>query len=200
MAVLNNFLKALAAGDNVRDYTHASRIFRDDEYNLAPKNSFLFYVLFEFNSAVRPFTDFNADPGKTYSIGTLVKNITLPSYQINLQEKNQYGKHTYTQTRINYNPVSVTFHDDMSDVINELWTNYYRYYYADSNKDRNRASNETSDKYTPDFNVTEYGYKGFNIYGDNVQPFLKSIKIYSLHKKEFTEYTIVNPIIETMSQ
>jgi len=194
----NNFLKALAAGDGVNDYTHASRVFRDDGYALTPKSSFLYYVLFEFNEVVRPYTDFSADPQRSYEIGVLVKNITLPSFQIAISEKNQYGKHTYTQTRINYNPVSVTFHDDMANTITEFWANYYKYYYADSNKNKSVTS-EDSYKYRSDFDTNNYGYKGFSPRGDSVEPFLKSIKVYSLHKKEFTEYTLVKPVIETMS-
>ena len=199
MAFFDDFLKALAAGDSIKDYSHASRIFRDDGYNLAPKSSFLYYVLFEFNEAVRPYTDFSADPRRTYEIGVLIKNIQLPSFQVNLQEKNQYGKHTYTQTRINYNPVQITFHDDMANTINEFWANYYRYYYADALKDRTTIGSEESYKYATDYDTNNYGYKGFNSTGGSVEPFLKSIKIYSLHKKEFTEYTLVKPVIEGMT-
>ena len=202
MAFFDDFLKALATGDSIKDYSHASRIFRDDGYNLAPKSSFLYYVLFKFNGAVRSQTDFSADQGRTYEIGVLVKNIQLPSFQLALQEKNQYGKHTYTQTRVNYNPVQITFHDDMANTINEFWANYYRYYYADANKDRfsfNPLTDTESNKYTPNYDTNKYGYKGFDQNGASVQPFLESIKIYSLHKKEFTEYTLVKPMIETMT-
>lgn len=195
---LNNFLKALAAGDNVRDYEHASRIFRDNGYDLAPKSQHLYYVLFEFNEGVRQFTDFMADQTRTYEIGVLVNQIQLPGFQIALAEKNQYGKHTYTQTRINYNPVEITFHDDMANTITEFWSNYYKYYYADATNPQ-RTANENTYKYSPDFDSNSYGYKGFTPTGESVQNFLKSVKIYSLHKKQFTEYTLVKPIIETMT-
>lgn len=195
---LNNFLKALAAGDNVRDYEHASRVFRDNGYDLAPKSQHLYYVLFEFNEGVRQFTDFMADQTRTYEIGVLVNQIQLPGFSVNLAEKNQYGKHTYTQTRINYNPVEITFHDDMANTITEFWSNYYKYYYADGT-DRQSTANENPYKYSPDFNTNAYGYKGYTPTGESSQNFLKSVKIYSLHKKEFTEYTLVKPMIENMT-
>ena len=193
----NNFLKALAAGDTIADYRHASSVFVDDGYNLSPKSTFLYYVLFEFNENVRRFTDFNTDQTRTYEIGVLVKEAQLPNFEITLAEKNQYGKHVYTQTRINYNPVQLVFHDDMSNTINEFWANYYKYYYADATNPA-ATKNESSYKYTPDFDTNSYGYKGFDATGTSVQPFLKSVKIYSLHKKDFTEYTLVNPTISSM--
>ena len=47
--MLNSFLKALATGDNIRDFKHASRTFVDGNFRLSPKHKFLFHVVFQVN-------------------------------------------------------------------------------------------------------------------------------------------------------
>jgi hypothetical protein len=197
LSFFDNFLQALSKGDEIRDYQHASRVFRDNDYTLSPKFQFLYYVLFEFNPKVRPYTDFSADTSKTYEVGMLVKSAQLPSFDFEIEEKNQYGRHVNVQTRINYTPVQLVFHDDVSNTINTFWINYYRYYYADASKDIN-APDDVAYRYTEEFAANRHGYKGYTQDGLSVEPFLKSIKIYSLHQKQFTEYTLVNPIIRSM--
>ena len=44
MALYNADLKPLEPGKGVRDYQHAKRLFLDDNYRLAPKQKFLYYV------------------------------------------------------------------------------------------------------------------------------------------------------------
>jgi hypothetical protein len=96
-------------------------------------------------------------------------------------------------------------HDDQSNVVHNLWLNYYRYYYADSTWGGTgpigTARNNTpgayqNNKYLPStdlFNPVNYGLNSKL----TVAPFFRSITIYQLNRKLFTSYKLVNPIIQS---
>jgi hypothetical protein len=117
----------------LRDYTHASLTFRTDgTYEKAPKLKFLFHVYFDINPEVSNV------PNANY--GLLVKTVRLPSFNMQVDTMNQYNRKRLIQTKIKYDPVDITFHDDTgtatgSDyaggMIRSLWKAYYNYYYAD---------------------------------------------------------------------
>jgi hypothetical protein len=62
----------------------------------------------------------------------LVKSCELPKYNMSVEEKTQYNKKMYAATRIAYEPVNITFHDDHADTVNAFWKKYYEYHIADS--------------------------------------------------------------------
>jgi hypothetical protein len=185
--VINSFLKALATGDNVRDYKHASRTFVDGNYRLAPKHKFLFHVVFQVN----PGLGFSFSGSENLEASFLVKTVELPKYNFEIVEHNQYNRKRYHHNKINYSPCNITFHDDNSDVIRNLWYAYYAYY----NNDPQYESSGTygyKDTYKPMMdNARQWGLDR------NTKPFFTGIKIYSLYQKKYTEYWLVNPIIES---
>jgi len=119
---------------------------------------------------------------------------------MNLEERLQYNKKVYVGTRIKYNPVNIVFHDDHADTVNAFWKAYYEYNIADSQSiNRTQIVDIAKDDMYHDTNrkvVTQFGM-------DNAQkrgkPFLKSVQIFVLHKKTFTGFTLVNPIIGSFS-
>lgn len=153
------FLGQVAGGvvaphGNLGDYQHASRLFVDNTFALAPKNSWIFYVSFDISqAAIRGDGGGGTGPGQgsgllglikesikslddwkgrhQQELGMLVKSSDLPKFTIETETMNQYNKKTIVQKKITYNPINITFHDDMSNVTHRLWTYYYNYYYAD---------------------------------------------------------------------
>jgi hypothetical protein len=135
----------------------------------------------------------------------LVKSADLPKFSIATEVVNQYNRKTVIQKNINYNPVSINMHDDQSNVVHNLWVNYYRYYYADSTwggtgpigtaRDNTPGAFQNN-KYLPStdlFNPVNYGLNSKL----TVAPFFRSITIYQMNKKLFTSYKLVNPIIQS---
>ena len=111
MGIINSVLKALEVGDAVRDYQHASRTFVANEYEFHPRLSNLFHVIFTFTpEASRLFSNIDK-----LELPILVKSAQLPSFSIDVQTHNQYNRQVHSQHKINYTPVSITFHDDSSD-------------------------------------------------------------------------------------
>jgi len=123
-------LRPFPGDQGLRDYTHASKTFRSSGYDLAPRNKFLFYVYFNLNTNIPAVANLTSG-GKSSTIGLMVKTAQLPSYQIDVQTMNQYNRKRLVQTKINYNPAQIVFNDDASDLVRNMWYQYYQYYYSD---------------------------------------------------------------------
>jgi hypothetical protein len=196
-----NFLgQVFNAGTQVKDYSHASRLYVDDFYRLAPKVGFLYYVILNINTNLKSrypiLSELESKTNKFLEIGLLVKNADLPKFKIETEVVNQYNRKTVIQKNIGYQSVNFTFHDDHNNTTNGLWKAYYNYYYADG---LNKNGLDVPDL----FGDTKYKNIGANInestsYGLNnrqTEPFFKSIDIFQLNRKQFTGFRLVNPLI-----
>ena len=198
MPSINNFLQGFQDGlPGMKDYRHASRLYLDDNFKLMPKQKFLFHVVFNTDETLF-YGGFN--PNERYELNMLVKSCDLPKYNMSVEEKTQYNKKMYAATRIAYEPVNITFHDDHADTVNAFWKKYYEYHIADSvamNSDL--AISNTKDDYYDGIdkkNITKFG---MDTPAQRKKPYLKGIEIFVLHKQRFTSMTLVNPVIGSFS-
>lgn len=218
MAFGQDFLKAFFGNDYVKDYTHASKIFRTNGYENAPKFKFLFHVYFTLNTLEIPALANIFQGTDQATIGLLVKTVDLPKYKVDVETLNQYNRKRLVQTKIEYQPVSVKFHDDNGDLIRNLWYNYYSYYYKDPTQAyrgqtplngsigpsatlSNGFNYNNRDIYSNDRYVNDWGFIGESYSdGTNSQsgkpPFFKDISIYGFDQHKFFEYVLINPVIE----
>ena len=200
MPSINNFLKGFQDGlPGMKDYRHASRLYLDDNYKLMPKQKFLFHVVFQLDESLF-VNGFN--PHERMELNMLVKSADLPKYGMNLEEKIQYNKKMYAATRIQYEPVNITFHDDHADTVNAFWKKYYEYNIADSIEIQHSDAliSSTKDDY---YDAIEQR-KRINKFGldtpkEKKKPYLRGIEIFVLHKQRFTSMTLVNPVIGSFS-
>ena len=88
MSFGQDFLKGFIGDNGLRDYTHASKTFRTNGYELAPKLKFLFHTYFNLNPNI-PGVQQMMGNGDVTSIGLSLKTIDLPSYQIEVDTLNQ---------------------------------------------------------------------------------------------------------------
>jgi len=198
MPSINNFLKGFQDGlPGMKDYRHASRLYIDNNHKLMPKQKFLFHVVFNTDETL--FVDsFNTN--ERYELNMLVKSCDLPKYNMSVEEKTQYNKKMYAATRIAYEPVNITFHDDHADTVNAFWKKYYEYHIADSvsmNSDL-QISNTKDDLYDWGDKRTTNKF-GMDTPNQRKKPYLKGIEIFVLHKQRFTSMTLVNPVIGSFS-
>lgn len=183
MSSLAKFLLGGLGLGKVRDYAHAAKTFRSNGFANAGRYKFLFHVYFNMNPAVG---------GMSRTLSYLVKKIELPKFTVDLKELNQYNRKQITQTKIKYNPITITFQDDNAAQIRELWRAYYNYYYADG---RYQGS-------VYNFNDLYIGTRLNTNWGLNAgsyEPFFNSIDIYSLHGGEAAKISIINPIISNFN-
>ena len=198
MPSINNFLKGFQDGlPGMKDYQHASRLYIDNNHKLMPKQKFLFHVVFNTDETL--FVDgFNAN--ERYELNMLVKACDLPKYDLSYEEKTQYNKKMYTATRIAYDPVNITFHDDHADTVNAFWKKYYEYHIADSiNMNNDLTISSTKDDYYDGIDKKSMTKFGMDTPKLRQKPYLKGIEIFVLHKQRFTSMTLVNPVIGSFS-
>jgi hypothetical protein len=227
MAWGQEFEKQFFGGQGLKDYAHASKTFRTNGYELAPRNKFLFHCFFNMN------TDMIPSLGKTYtsteqaSIGLLVKTIQLPKFTIETEILNQYNRKRVIQKKINYGSVQTTFHDDGGDLIRNMWYNYYSYYYKDPNQAyvmpaQNGSMGQSQslpgfaynarDIYANDRVVNDWGYVGESYNQGNAgsggvgsggdqssgkPAFFKDITIYGMDQHKWVSYVLINPLIKS---
>lgn len=212
--LLSGAVGGFFGSDYLRDYTHASKTFRPNFYQNAPKYKFLFHTYFEINQEI-----YNNGFDDKQNLGLLVKEIKLPSYQFDTFQMNQYNRKRIIQTKIKYEPVNITFHDDNANQATQLWEAYYRYNYRDMDKGKNRRidfggfsesgggvtmsgdSTTTRNIYQDQAFLGEnWGFTGDAFNNSNVKnPFFKSITVYGLNRHNFVSYTLINPIITSFS-
>jgi len=200
MAVTSNgFLDNLVNGilgpkGNMADWSHASRLYVDGNLKLAPKSKFLYHTYFQLDPVVRSILPELKDK-HNLEIGMLVKSAELPKFTSNVETRNKYNRKKNVQTGIQYEPITITFHDDNYGVTTSLLEAYYRYYFADAGYGRvpgafNKAGTGDNTYMGSGRNQYKYGLDN-NI----TVPFFQNIQISQLAKRTYTTYTLVNPII-----
>lgn len=196
----NLFTSALNPKGNLADYAHAARLFTDDSFRLAPKLKFLYHVSFNINPDAQVLIP-NFTTTIQEELNMLVKSVDLPKYQVATTTKKQYNKVRKLQTKIEYDPINIVFHDDNYGVTTAMWEMYYRYYFRDGNygkKDtKGIASDAAPDQYSrgtrldgAEANIYKFGFDN-----DSFNPFFRSIQIYQMSRKRYTCFTLVNPVI-----
>ena len=185
---------------NLADFAHASRLYVDDSFRLAPKQKFLYHVVFNINPQAKV-----TDPplsNHQRELNMLVKSVDLPQYTVDMVTAQQYNVKRKIQTKISYDPINITFHDDNYGVTTALWETYYRYYYNDGNygsKDtQGNQSTNTNRSYSKSGGLTnnKNTQNRFGLDNDANIPFFTSIQIYQMARKTYTCYTLVNPIVQ----
>jgi len=196
----NVFKGTLNPKGNLADFSHASRLYVDDSFRLAPKQKFLYHVVFHINPEAKV-----SDPplgNHQKELNMLVKAIDLPQYTVDMVTAQQYNVKRKIHTKIQYDPIQITFHDDNYGVTTALWETYYRYYFKDGNYGmKDTVGNPTTNTQRPFgkgnvYQESKYNTNRFGLDSDATKPFFTSIQIYQMARKTYTCYTLVNPIIQ----
>lgn len=214
-------LKGFFGTDSLRDYSHASRVFTTNSYELAPRFKFLFHVNFILNvDQIPALAQANVfGVAERTSLSLAVKTVDLPKYTIDTEVMNQYNRKRLIQTKINYEPINIVFHDDGGDNVREMWYQYYSYYYRDPsyNIDNTPSTNgsigpiqqrQTGFGYQPrdiysqgrTGNVNDWGFVGesyTSVTSDTSgkPPFFRAIEIYGFDQHKYAKYVLINPLI-----
>jgi len=186
-----NFVGGLVRPKGIHaNWQHASRLFYDDTFRLAPRHKFLYYVLFEIDNTSHRATLFTQRHQQ--EVGLLVKTAELPKFNFDSVVKNQYNRKKLIYKQINYDPVNLTLHDDSAGVVNSLWAIYYGTYVADRSLPE---SAWRANHYRPTGTALDNFRYGLD--NDKTVDMFKSISIYTMSRRRFNGYTLVNPRIKS---
>jgi hypothetical protein len=202
MGIFDGFFKQLATGDQIKDFKHASRLYVDNNYALSPKYDWLYHVYFDLDPTLT-----KVDRDRVLEAGMLVKQVDLPKYTIDTKTFNMYNRPEVVQTKVKYETIQVTFHDDQSDVVRNLWFDYFNHYYRDMDASYADSAGTVHPLYHSKTQyrlgqrdiLNNFGYTPRNGGGVNGPQYIQAVRIYSLHQKKFSEYTLVNPMIVSFS-
>jgi hypothetical protein len=172
------------------NFQHATRLFIDDTFRLAPRTKFLFYVRFEIDNTAHRSPSFTAKHGN--EVGLLVKSADLPKFSFDTVTKNQYNRKKIVYKNFNYDAVNIAMHDDSAGIVNAMWAIYYGYYIQDRH---NPTAAYNENKYRP--TKTPLDNFRYGMDSDITTPFFKSISIYTMSRRRFLGYTLVNPKIKS---
>lgn len=218
--LLQAFGQGIVAIPGVKDYSHAARTFETNGYQLSPRLKFLYHVFFNINTGQIPQLQAAYGSGSIETIGMMVKSIDLPKFKVDTTVMNQYNRKRVIQSKMRYEPSRITFHDDQSDLIRNMWYNYYTYYYKDPSQKYQSVPNTSgtlgmlqsmsngfnynaNDIYSQVLQSADWGYIGES-YSDGTNtgttssgkpPFFRDITIYGFSQKKYAAWTLINPII-----
>ena len=218
--LLQAFGQGFFSTPNLKDYEHAAKTFETNGYQLSPRLKFLYHVFFNINTGQIPQLQAAYGSGTVETIGMMVKSIDLPKYKIDTTVMNQYNRKRVIQSKIRYEPSRIQLHDDQSDLIRNMWYNYYTYYYKDPSQKYQSVPNtsgtlgmlqsmsngfnyNTNDIYSQTLQSADWGFIGES-YSDGTNtgtnstgkpPFFRDITIYGLSQKKYASYVLINPII-----
>lgn len=182
----------------LRDYRHAHNTFVEGGLGLHPKYSFLFHVFIQLNPSVVNDQVYSAL--KASQLSLLVKSVDLPNFSVDTKTLNSYNRPNIIQNKIKYDPVSIVFHDDSSNVVRDMWMDYYAYYY----KDMAHTSNAFYEPYKYNaLNSNNRFLWGFTPRDASTnanttllqEKYIKNVRIFSFHLGQYSEYILYNPTI-----
>jgi len=180
------------AETNMRDYQHAHRLYTQQRMNFSPKVKYLYHCVFELTAAARAHASISVQEEPLVNV--LVKSVDLPSYSASVETRQQYNRKKNIQTRVDYDPITIKWHDDNAGVTMSLLQEYYTYYFKDGNYNDGTGSAlsqtfGTRDKYAGQ--VPSYGLDNGTLI-----PFFKEIKIFQMSRNKWNSFTLINPIVE----
>jgi len=214
---------------HLRDSRHAANAYgfnKADLSNGTPRHKFEFFLRFNFNQNpdVRRFVQKFLSESDKDMISTMVKTVTMPSMSIETETLNQYNKKRISQSRIDYNPISITMHDSVEGRTLRLWEMYYEYYFKDGDAFEKLGSGSGqsdpgfltaffdafSGNDAPKRNLREYENDvikdrfndnyGYNLkrVGNN-KYLIDSIEIFQVHGGRFSRTEIIRPRVTAFS-
>ena len=131
---------------------HAQEVFRSDTrdfQDLVPRQKFNFRLLFETNDA-------------QWEVLRVV-SVTMPGFNFDTQIMHQYNKKRVIQSKMNFDPITVTFYDTFDNEFMDLLREYTQHYY-NSGKGIDYF-NETAREVIDPIYTTSMGYNPTNAIG-----------------------------------
>ena len=172
---LTRFLNNIDRGPKgvVGNFQHATRIFVDNNYRLAPRTKFLYYAVFT---------------GAEREVSLLIKSTDLPKFNFDMANKNVYNRTKQIYKKINYEPINLTFHDDNAGLMHSMYSAYYSHYAYDGGNEQGNHP------------MSLLNYSG--AYGMGFATpvnFFRKISLYTLSRQRFNGYELLAPRIKSWS-
>ena len=159
--------------------------------------------------------------GEYEQIHPLIKTADMPSMKIDTASLNQYNRKRIIQNKVQFDPVTVVFHDVADGKTLAFWELYYNYYFRDGLEPGTNAPGIDSQSTSPTSspidtdgekhntndvlanNLSNHNF-GYNLLGasgkwpthwNKPKNLIKTISIFQVHAGRYNKVTLVNPRI-----
>lgn len=203
-------LKPWVVGSSEAPRLHGHNVGYGQKYDKAPRFKNQFFVHFQF----APQVSFNTGNDFVKGVSYRVISFDAPKFDIETETLNQYNKRRIIPTKINFNPVNISFHDDKTATVQSFWTFIYQYYFKDGAYGKGDGGQKTPVSYTVDTSTKineevdrglvktalPYDYFGYNLHNKETQPNLfKFISLYLVANQKYTRIDLVNPYLSNFA-
>lgn len=162
-----------------------------EKWTGVPKTKSMYYIRFVRSNTSSTTTDW------TKSIGVIAHTVTRPSVTFELTTLNQYNKKRLVQSKQEFEPFEVKFHDTVDQRAYNMFEDYYRNYYGEPNL--SSASDWTWDVMASAIN--KLGNWGFRGTGENTAytNYFSHIEVYYIFGGKYTRIDYMNPKFESIN-
>lgn len=171
----------------LRDSRHAAHTFGQQSIRsnkTVPRFGFQYFVTINLNVAGTQILEKYQLSDEFQSLFPLIKSVELPAVRIDTGLMNEYNRKRISQTKVNFEPIKMVFHDVVDGRTMKLWQMYYEFYFNDGNADQ---SDEDS----------AFGYNIGAVKNDRY--LFKDIEIVQVHNGRFNKVTLVNPRVSSFT-
>lgn len=172
---------------HLANFQHATDVFVENFYRLAPRFKFLFYAYFELDTSIPQVASLVANRND-YEIPLLVKSSSMPAFTYDTVVKNRYNRKKVVYKQQTYEPLNFAFHDDNAGIMNALWYAHNEYY-------SNDMLHTNPNDWSPDNKTWSAKKYGMDTLTD--KRFFKRITLYTMSRQKFNSYTIWGPKIKS---
>jgi hypothetical protein len=161
------------------------RLFGNVGYNI-PKVKFLYYVNFVSDKIPSELTK---------NLNFLVKRVDRINLTFQIEELNQYNKKRLVQTKVNYGPLNMAFHDTVDSTALKMIEAYSRFYYSDFEFKNTKSwiYDLTSAIFEP---TGAWGLKALNT--PNKQHFFERVEVFEIFDQTYTKVSFIKPLISSV--
>jgi hypothetical protein len=144
----------------------------------------------------------NANPKSLIDVMHRIKSVDAPKFDIDTETLNQYNKPRIVPLRINYQPITITFHDDKSNYTTDFWRRIYQFYFLNGQRLSNSQYSTRDSDVVIDNGATIH--KQYNDYGyyignkENKKNLFYHMSLYMLQNGMCTRMDLVNPQLQSM--
>ena len=94
-------------------------------------------------------------------LSLVVQSVELPSFQFDVQTLNQYNRKRIVQTRVNWNPITMTFLDTRDNKFQDVLTEYFKWSYKEGRENPHNfgIGSLVPDVVTSNPRIHDFGYQ-----------------------------------------
>lgn len=133
------------------DFGQKSNYYLDGQ----PRLKFQYFVKLKFNPLAtdvigNKFVEQYLNPDEVAMLVPLTKSVSLPSMSIDTKRFNQYNHWRTSQSKLDFEPMTMSMHDVVDGKTLRFWEMYYEYYFRDNYLDISQLPPQTDSQYETD--------------------------------------------------